>query len=230
MTNSWQEATVVSVNDQTPDFRSIILKPKKFYDFKSGNFVELALRPAQGKLPRTYKCYSVVSTPQEIGGIEVGVKLYKDGALSPKLFKFKKNNKLLMRGPTGAYFVWELSKRDTVLIAGGSGICPMISILRQYNPGLAKMYLLFSTKQGSVYYEDELNRLCSEKNINYVLIQTGKNGRVNKKIIHGRFGNLIGTDTDFFVAGPTGFVQDVSLWLRELGVEEGSLKTDDFET
>ena len=200
MTNSWQEATVVSVNDQTPDFRSIILKPKKFYDFKSGNFVELALRPAQGKLPRTYKCYSVVSTPQEIGGIEVGVKLYKDGALSPKLFKFKKNNKL------------------------------MISILRQYNPGLAKMYLLFSTKQGSVYYEDELNRLCSEKNINYVLIQTGKNGRVNKKIIHGRFGNLIGTDTDFFVAGPTGFVQDVSLWLRELGVEEGSLKTDDFET
>src|SRR3989344_568162 len=222
MTNSWQEATVVSVNDQTPDFRSIILKPKKFYNFKSGNFVELSIEKNGA-----YKCYSVVSTPQEKGIIEVGVKLYKDGALSPKIFKLKKNNKLLMRGPTGAYFVWELSKRDTVLIAGGSGICPMISILRQYNPGLAKMYLLFSTKQGSVYYEDELNRLCSEKNINYVLIQTGKNGRVNKKIIHGRFGNLIGKNTDFFVAGPTGFVQDISLWLREMGVEESNLRTDD---
>jgi ferredoxin-NADP reductase len=221
----WQKAKVLKVYKQTPDFLTLILNPVKFYSFKSGNFVELAVTRNGA-----YKCYSAVSSPSETGVIEVGVKLFRNGELSPELFKLKAGDELLMRGPTGAHFVWEPSNRTTVAIGGGSGICPMISILRQFDPKLGKLSILFSTKYSSIYYERELAKLSLEKKVKYLLVQTGKESRISKKLLATNYGKMIKPTTDFFVAGPTSFVQDISLWLSELGVAPNNLRTDDFGT
>lgn len=226
MKNTWQKAVITESYNQTPDFKTLILKPEVFIPFKAGNFVEVAISKSG-----SHKSYSVVSTPlvgENEGAIEVGVKLYPEGELSPKLFDLKPGDNLLMRGPTGIYFVWEQSDRNIVMIAGGSGICPMVSILRQYQPGEGQIHLLFSTKSGSVYYENELKELCRKKGVGYTLVQTGSESRVSKKLLIEKFGKLIDKNTDFFVAGPTEFVGSISYWLQEAGVNPANLKTDDF--
>lgn len=224
MKNDWQTASIVKIHDQTPDFRTLILKPQKLHKFKSGNFVELAARRG-----RAFKCYSVVTSPTKAKDtIEVGVKLFRNGELSPHLFMLKKSARLLMRGPTGTHFVWEQSNRRTVLLAGGSGICPMVSILRQFVPNSNHIHLLYSAKEGSVYYESELSKLCSKKRIDYTLVQTGREARINKKFLLEKVGKLINANTDFYIAGPTGFVQSASFWLTSAGVKPENLKTDDF--
>ncbi len=221
--DEWQQASVVRIWNQTSNFKSIILKPTKFYPFDLGNFIEVGVKKHD-----VNKAYSVVSTPQDKGFLEIGVKLYESGELSPKLFKLVTGDKVWMRGPTGAYFVWKQSSHNTVLVAGGAGICPMVGILRQYKPGQGKMSVLFSTKVGSVYYNEELSKLSIEKNVAYDLIQTGKQGRITKKFLIEKFGGSINPQTDFYVAGPSDFVQSIALWLRETGINENNLKTDDF--
>jgi ferredoxin-NADP reductase len=219
----WQRAKVLKIVNQTGDFRSFILKPRVLLPFKSGNFVELAVSK---KGP--FKCYSVVSSPSEKGVLEVGVKLYKDGALSPGLFLLKQGDFVLMRGPMGVYFEWVQNDNNTILIAGGSGICPMVSILRQYTPGKGKLSILFSTKPGSVYYGDEIKELTKNKGVRYKLIETGKADRINKSLLGKMYGKLINEGAVFYIAGPTTFVQDISFWLHSLGANTNNIKTDDF--
>ena len=223
--DNWQKATIKEEYAQTPDFRTLILEPSTLQDFKAGNFVEIAVSKNGA-----FKCYSVVSTPEDKKVVEVGVKLYENGALSPQLFALKKGDTILMRGPAGAYFIWEPGNRTTVAIGGGAGICPMVSILRQFDPRLGELHILFSTKQGSVYYGSELKETSAKKGVDYTLVETSGSGgdRIDKVYLESKFGKLISPATDFFVAGPTEFVQDVSYWLRELGVEEKNLRTDDF--
>jgi len=224
MSIDWQTATVVSVTQQTPGFKTLILKPQRLLPFKSGNFVEIGVEKDGAN-----KCYSIVNSPNDNSKtFEIGVKLFSNGELSPKLFRLKVGDEVFLRGPQGAYFIWEVSSKTTIVIAGGSGICPMISILRQFDPKVGELFLLFSTKHDSIYYKNELEEKCREKKVNYSLVQTGKEGRVNKEYLENKYGKLIGVNTDFYVAGPTEFVQDVSLWLRELGVAENNIKTDDF--
>ncbi len=223
MQDKWQKATIIKAWNQTPDFKSLILKPEKLHSFYSGNFVELA---TQQNGP--YKCYSVVSAPSYDPTIEVGVKLYEKGELSPKLFRLNVGDKILMRGPMGAGFIWEPSDRNTVMIAGGAGICPMVSILRQHRPAAGKLSLLFSARTGSTYYEKELKELTTEKNVELLVRNTTEESRVDKKFIVEMFADKIKPTTDFFVAGPTEFVQNISYWLRQLGISEDNLKTDDF--
>ncbi len=224
--DKWQTATVTKIIDQTPSFRTLVLAPENFSNFYSGNFVEVGVIESAISLN---KSYSVISSPKDNSKtIEIGVKLYPNGELSPKLFKLKEGDHVLIRGPMGAGFIWEKSDHTTIMIAGGSGICPMVSILRQYDPKKGALNLLFSTRADSIYYKDELEKLCKEKNVSYILRTSTNEGRVNKKYLVEQFGKMIGHQTDFFIAGPTDFVQDISFWLRELGVDETNLKTDDF--
>lgn len=224
MNSDWQKAIVANVTRQTNDFITLVIKPDNLSEFKSGNFIEVGVEN-----DGTYKCYSVVSAPSESSEtLEIGIKIIKDGELSPKLFLLKKNDQILMRGPMGAHFVWEKSSRTTVLIGGGSGICPMISVLRQYQKEQGKLKLLFSTKINAVYYKDELEKLVKQKGVEFTLIQTGKDKRINEKFLLEKFGKEINNNSEFFVAGPSNFVQDIWAWLSDAGVKPENLKTDDF--
>jgi ferredoxin-NADP reductase len=219
----WEKTKILYIKNQTPDFRTIVLKPKNPKSFKPGNFIEITNHKGG-----PFKCYSVVSSPSEKDVIEIGVKLLHGGALSPRIFKLNQGDELLIRGPMGAFFEWEESNKTTVLLAGGSGICPMICILRSYDPSKGKVILVFSTKKDSVYYKDELERITVEKNVNYHLVLTGRDNRIDKDFLEKKFKKIIGHETEFFIAGPSAFVQNVLSWLDELGVSPENLRYDDF--
>ncbi|WP_036258204.1 2Fe-2S iron-sulfur cluster-binding protein [Methylocapsa aurea] len=96
-------------------------------EFIPGQFVELAL---PGTLIR--RAYSLANTPNWDGTLEFLIRLQPNGAFSSYFAdRAKIGDMLVVRGPQGSFTVDEASQAPRWFVAGGTGLAPMLAILRQ---------------------------------------------------------------------------------------------------
>jgi CDP-4-dehydro-6-deoxyglucose reductase len=80
------------------------------------------------------RSYSLAGDPSRLGRIELHVREVPGGVLSAYWFGEAKVNDLLrFRGPSGTFFLREVSRHDVVFLATGTGIAPITSMLAQLN-------------------------------------------------------------------------------------------------
>ena len=119
-------AKIVKISCQCDDVLSFTLHPEKEFDYKSGQFVMLEAVIFGKKVKRPY---SIGSSPLS-NDIELTVQRVPNGLFTTFLFESAKvGDEFEMSGPFGK-FCYEDSMKDVVLIAAGSGIVPMMSIMR----------------------------------------------------------------------------------------------------
>lgn len=179
------------------------------------------------KNPLEFRSYTPTSTPDEKGHFELTIKRYPNGTVSRYIHDRKVGDKVDMSGPhEGGHFKDGMA-RYVGMVAGGTGITPMISIIRSIlKRGLdVEISLVFANKTvDDIILKDEFDRYAeSRPNFKryYVVDQAPPGwdmgiGRIDKEMMRA---SLPGPsdDTVIFLCGPPLMELDIRKRLLELG-------------
>jgi ferredoxin-NADP reductase len=236
---TWQLGEVVDLIDRTPHVRSIVLEVPDWPGHRAGQHVDVRLTADDGY--QAQRSYSISSAPDDQGRLELTVERIEGGEVSSYLIEeLRKGDQLEFRGPVGGYFVWESGMTEPLLlVAGGSGICPLMAMLRHRAATSSRVpaRLLYSARSlEDVIYRTELEELGAAGAGLDVLIAltrvrpphwTGYDRRVDRQMLAE-----VAWPPDqrplTFVCGPTPFVESVAGSLVALGHGGDRIKTERF--
>lgn len=235
---SWRLAEVVELVDETPSVRTIVLDVPDWPGHRAGQHVDVRLTAEDGY--QAQRSYSIASAPED-QRLALTVEGLPDGEVSSYLIgELRTGDMLELRGPVGGYFVWEaLMGGPLLLVAGGSGVVPLMSILRHRNASGAAVgaKLLYSSRSWEdVIYRDELERLAAATHgpeVVHTLTRSQPSGwtgyarRVDGQML-AETGWPASSMPSAFVCGPTPFVEAVATALVLLGYPATSVKTERF--
>ena len=231
---TWQIATVGEVIDETPTVRTIELEVPDWAGHRAGQHLDVRLTAEDGYVAE--RSYSIASAPGE--PVSITVQRIADGEVSPYLTgELRRGDELELRGPVGGYFVWDAAGAESplMLVAGGSGIVPLRSILRhrQRSGSMVPARLLYSARSlPEVIYHDELSGY-GDVAVTYTLTRrqppgwAGQAGRVTPDLL-AEVAWPAGQDPVAFVCGPTGFVEHAADGLVALGYPPNRVRTERF--
>lgn len=236
----WQLATVRAIHPETSKVKSFSLSLPHLVRHRAGQHYDVRLTAPDGY--QAQRSYSVASAPERDGEIDLTVERIEDGEVSGYMHDvLVPGDQIEVRGPVGGYFVWEASLGGPLLlIAGGSGIVPLMSILRHRAvaaPHIQARLLYSSRSFEEVIYAAELNMLCEQSQGNLDVIYTytrtapagwtGYTRRIDpsmlQEVSEGRGGNL-----RVYICGPTLLVETAANCLGGLGFNPGTIKTERF--
>jgi len=231
---TWQVARVGPVISETDRVRTITLDVPGWPGHRAGQHLDVRLTAEDGY--RAERSYSIASAPSE--PVAITVERLDDGEVSPYLTgELRSGDELELRGPIGGYFVWEAPGGEPLLlVAGGSGIVPLRSVLRhrERTGSQVPVRLLYSARTlADVIYRDELDQRADGVAVIYTLTRESPPGWTGRT---GRVGTAMLTDIAWpaqdaalaFVCGPTSFVETVAGSLVGLGYPPGRVKTERF--
>jgi ferredoxin-NADP reductase len=126
----WQMATIRRRVQQTSSVVSFFLAPSQPFAFQAGQHVDVRLTAPDGY--QAQRSYSIASAPENPELIELTLERLEDGEVSPYFHDVAAvGDEIELRGPIGGYFIWSLQDPAPVmLIGGGSGVVPLMSMLR----------------------------------------------------------------------------------------------------
>ena len=149
--------TVTAITDETPRVKSFRLELPMWMAHLPGQHYDVRLTAPDGY--QAQRSYSIASSPLDEGEIELTIDRLDDGEVSPYFHDVVEvGDRVEVRGPFAAYFVWR-GEAPALLMGGGSGVVPLMSILRHRRrtmPDLS-MRLIYSVRIAEdVIYADEL--------------------------------------------------------------------------
>jgi len=231
---SWRVATVGSVVEETPTARTLWLEVTGWPGHRAGQHVDVRLTAEDGYVAE--RAYSIASAPGE--PLAITVERLEDGEVSGYLTQeLRAGDELEVRGPVGGYFVWEPAfGGPLLLLAGGSGIVPLRSILRYR--GLTgrsvPVRLLYSARRPQdVIYRAELDEPVDSVQVIYALTRsrpagwTGYARRVDDAML-AEVAWPAGDKPLAYVCGPTSFVETAAAGLVRLGYPPVRVRTERF--
>jgi ferredoxin-NADP reductase len=125
---SWQTATVLSVTDETRRAKTFRLRLERPIAHMAGQHYVIRLTAPDGYTAS--RSYSIASAPDEEPDIELTVERLEGGEVSTFLHDVvQPGDELDVRGPIGGWFVWDATT-PALLIGGGSGVVPLMAMLR----------------------------------------------------------------------------------------------------
>jgi ferredoxin-NADP reductase len=222
----WQFGEVTSIRPETPRAKSFRLRLPQWRAHLPGQYYTVRLTAPDGY--QAVRSYSVASSPLDEGEIELTVDCLTDGEVSPFLHDVVEiGDELEVRGPLTEYFTWQGSS-PLLLIGGGSGIVPLMSMLRHRRRALprVKVRLLYSVRSpDDVFYRDELGE---DTTLTYTRrtpeAWTGATGRISSELV----GRLAWPDGSAYICGPNGFVETAIALVMESGYEPARIRTERF--
>jgi ferredoxin-NADP reductase len=153
----WQIATVTAIKQETPRVKSFRLELPMWMPHLPGQHYDVRLTAPDGY--RAQRSYSIASSPLDKGEIELTIDRLEDGEVSPYLHDVVVDgDQVEVRGPFASYFVWR-GEEPVLLIGGGSGVVPLMAILRHRRRVMPElpMRLVYSVRSAEdVIYADEL--------------------------------------------------------------------------
>jgi ferredoxin-NADP reductase len=154
---AWREATVVAIRDETPHAKTFTLRLPQPARHRAGQHFVVRLTAPDGYTAT--RSYSVASPPDDTSQIQLTVERLEGGEVSTFLHDgVEVGDELEVRGPIGGWFVWDATT-PAVLVGGGSGVVPLMAMLRlARGHGRADLLkLLVSVRSpDDLYYPDEV--------------------------------------------------------------------------
>src|SRR5437588_8134889 len=158
---TWQLGEVVATHQETARTKSLTLSVPRWAGHRAGQHVDVRLTAEDGY--QAERSYSIASPPEDGEQLALTVERVEGGEVSAYLLdEIRPGDRLELRGPIGGYFVWEARMTDPLLlVAGGSGICPLMAMLRHRaaSSSAVSARLLYSARSlDDVIYRSELER------------------------------------------------------------------------
>jgi ferredoxin-NADP reductase len=228
----WRIGTLTSVRTETESARTLALNVPDWPGHDAGQHVDVRLTAPDGY--RTQRSYSIAA-PADGDRVDLTVQHVDDGEVSEYLTTtFTPGDPVEIRGPVGGWFVWRPTQTEPILlIAGGSGIVPLMAMIRARAKAnsRAPFRLIYSVRSTSEeIYRDELRTRARDDrglDVSYVYTREPTRKRITVADVntHGWPADLNPT---CFVCGPTGFVETVADMLVALGHDPRRVKTERF--
>ena len=235
---SWQLGEVAELVPQTPRVASLVLDVPAWPGHLAGQHVDVRLTADDGY--QAQRSYSIASAPED-PRLEITVERLEDGEVSPYLVgEVRKGDQVELRGPIGGYFVWTAGDaRPLLLVAGGSGIVPLMSMIRhrEHTRSSNPTRLLYSSRSyDDIIYRLELDKLAASGDgltVAHTLTRVQPQGwrgyarRIDRDML-ADCGWPKEEMAAVFVCGPTPMVESVSNLLVDMGYDAASIKTERF--
>jgi ferredoxin-NADP reductase len=238
---NWLTGSVVKLVRENARTRTIGLEVPGWRGHRAGQHVDIRLTAEDGY--QAERSYSIASAPGSAPGsiyLELTVELIPGGEVSPYLVEdLREGDKLELRGPVGGDFVWdEPSGGPLLLIAGGSGIVPLGSMLRHHRAVHSRVpvRLLYSMRSpDTLIYGDEIMRFATSDEIDVSLTYTrsapaGWNG-YQRRLDGTMLADVSWAPGDrplTFICGPTVFVETAASLLVTAGHAPERIHTERF--
>ncbi len=235
----WQLGTVKAIRRETDQTKSFTLALPRWMPHRPGQHYDVRLTAPDGY--QTERSYSAASPPEQEGDLELTVERIENGEVSPYLHDvLVTGDELEVRGPVGGYFVWEASLGGPlVLIAGGSGVVPLMAMMRHRaaRRSVIPTRLLYSSRsREEVIYAAELDRTAAGDRaleLFYTFTRqsppgwTGYRRRIDAAMLADVLGPF-GDRARVYVCGPTLLVEAVANGLVEAGYAPDRIRTERF--
>lgn len=234
----WLVAEVRKTVMETPRVKTLLLDVPGWPGHLPGQHVDIRLTAEDGY--QAQRSYSIASPPED-EQLALTVELVDNGEVSQYLVgELREGDKFELRGPIGGHFVWTVAEGGPLfLIAGGSGIVPLMCMLRhgRRHAGIVPTALIYSCRTFSdIIYRAELEDLAVASP-SFALTTTltrerpqqwgGLVRRIDKQmLVEAGFGPE--TMPQIFICGSNSLVETVSSQLVELGHDPGRIKTERF--
>ena len=230
------ELCVADIIEETSSTKTLRLVSKDNYlpPFLAGQYIALFLEV--GGI-RTSRPYSISSQPNQVGYYDITIRRVENGLVSNYLLdEVNRGDSLISSGPAGNfYFNPLIHKKTTVCIAGGSGITPFMSMVREIiECGLDRTVYLFygSRTTDDVIFGDEITRLSQRfENIHFIPViekpvegYEGACGFITRQVLREVLENT--EDKSFFICGPQGLYDFCLPQVEDLGVPRRKIKQE----
>jgi ferredoxin-NADP reductase len=238
-TLEWQIATVSEIKPETPTVKSLTLVLPDWQRHRAGQHYDVRLTAPDGY--QAQRSYSIASEPERTGEVVLTVERLDDGEVSPYLTDvLMVGDRVEVRGPIGGYFVWEADQGGPLLlVAGGSGVVPLMSMLRHRAATGSRVAarLLYSVRTpAEVIYGDELAQLGAAGD-GLAVVYTFTRGqppgwdgyarRIDEPMLRAVMAPL-GPAPYAYICGPTLLVEAAAGGLAGAGVPPERIRTERF--
>ncbi len=213
-------------------------KPADF-QFRPGQSIDLTLlNPPETDGEGNTRAFSIASAPFE-GDLMIATRM-RDTAFKRVLRNAAPGLAVKMEGPSGSFVLHRKAGKPAVFLAGGIGITPFRSIIRQATHDHAphQMYLFYSNRRPEdAAFLDVLSE-TAKQNPNFHLVATmtemdksrrewkGATGFLNRDMLAKHLPALQGPI--YYLAGPPAMVTAMRRLLTEAGVDEDDIRTEEF--
>jgi ferredoxin-NADP reductase len=222
----WQIATVAEVRVETPRTKTFRLALPMWIPHLPGQHYDVRLTAPDGY--QAQRSYSIANSPLDEGFVELTIDRLDEGEVSTYFHDVvEQGEEVEVRGPFASYFVWR-GEQPVLLIGGGSGVVPLMSMLRHRRLTMPElpMRLVYSARsEEEIIYADEL-----DEDATITLTRaagegwSGRSGRIDAELIGSRAYEM----GPAFVCGSNGFVEAASRLLLDAGYDPSRIRTERF--
>ena len=235
---TWRAATVAAIRDETATARTLTFEVEDWPGHNAGQHVDVRVTAADGY--SAVRSYSIANA-REANRVELTIEVLTDGEVSPYLAQvISVGDSVEIRGPVGGWFVWRPQQSERVqLLAGGSGMVPLMSMLRTRAAAgsTAPFRLLYSVRRpDAILYAEELQRRATADTaltVNYAYTREAPVG--STELPHRVDAAVLAEETwppsllpTCYVCGPTAFVEAVANLLTAAGHDASHIRTERF--
>ena len=235
---AWRTAEIIAVRNETAHSRTLLLRVDGWQGHAAGQHVDVRLTAPDGY--QAQRSYSI-SSKAEATQLELLVDYVPDGEVSPYLTREARvADRFELRGPIGGYFIWTAAYGGPLLlIAGGSGIAPLASILA-YRSAAARgtaTRVLYSVRTAEdIIFRERLEAWRREDPALTVSLTLTRSAPPDWKGYRGRIDAAMLREVAFdasqaplaYVCGPTAMVEHVADTLVGVGYPAGRIRTERF--
>jgi ferredoxin-NADP reductase/ferredoxin len=227
---SKHSGTIVELRRGAPSVALLTLKLDRADDFvfQSGQYIRLAA-PGVGEA----RAYSIASTTKELPLIELMIRLVPDGKMSRWLQeRAKVGDRVKLQAPLGSFGLDDRANRH-VFVAGGTGLAPVLSMIRSlYGRSQSALLCFGCTRRQELFYETELAALLAampELEVRIAVMDGADAGlRCGTAVSLLQPGDF-DAHTVSYLCGPPGMVDAARKAITEQGVEAGRIRAERFQ-
>lgn len=222
----WQSAKVTGIHQETPTAKTFTLTLSQPHSYWAGQHFIVRLTAPDGY--RAQRSYSIAGAPSDSAEVDLTVEILPGGEVSTFLHEAVEVGDMLdVRGPIGGHFAWNL--QPAVGVAGGSGIVPVMSMLRQARelgrPDLFRLVVSVRSPE-ELYYSAEVQG--PETSVVFTRAVPDGHGRPPGRLVVRDLAAALDGDRDVYVCGSTAFCDAAAQLVVDAGVPAERIKVERF--
>ncbi|MFP4528628.1 MAG: 2Fe-2S iron-sulfur cluster-binding protein [Candidatus Kapaibacterium sp.] len=249
MSVSFYPLKVKDIRKETSDSASIFFEVpddiKEKFEYKHGQYLTVMLE-LEGRVER--RAFSISTSPNENGLLGITVKATGDGFFSRYMIsEVRAGDEIMVMPPMGNFTIDldEQNERIYIMLGGGSGITPLISILKTVMAAEPKsrIYLFYANRrEEDIIFRENLDELMKKNphrlEVIHILSQPstgwiGPKGRLDShriiELLRKYAGDVINA-AEYFICGPPGLMNQFERALDELAVPAAQRHKESFST
>ncbi len=168
------------------------------------------------------RTFSIASSPNDHETIMIAVRRLGGSDFKKNLMTMPIGTKVRVQGPLGDFVLPKKSDRPIVMLAGGIGITPMLSMIawatEEKLPHKITLFFANSSPKRATFLKELEELQAQNKNFKFIPVFE----RIQKSLLNPQ------PDTRYYLAGPPGFVAGMRAILDEAGMDEDNIRTEEF--